>query len=297
MEIPEHMDKTAGGSALKGVLFVMSAVFLFAAGDTLTKYLVERYPIAFVQTGRYLVNVVLLMLFMMPRHGFGLWQAQRRSWVVTRGIILALASLTMGLALQRMPVGETVAIIYLAPILVMLLSGPLLQEKVHPAAWFGAVLAFGGVILVMRPGGGLDTWGVIFALMNAALSTAYHLMTRVLARTESTMSMLFHVAVAGLVIFCVMAVQSLPATMPPLSDLALIGALGVVATAGHFLFTMAYRQAPPALLAPVNYMHLVWAGLLGWLAFDHVPAPLSLLGMAMVLAAGVAVAIRAGRTR
>lgn len=290
------MDKTAGGSALKGVLFVMSAVFLFATGDTLTKYLVERYPISVVQTGRYLVNLALLMVIMMPRHGIALWHAQRKGWVVTRGIILALASLTMGLALQRMPVGETVAIIYLGPILVMLLSGPILQEKVHPAAWFGVVLAFGGVLLVMRPGGGLDTWGVIFALLNAALTTAYHLMTRVLARTESTMSMLFHVAIAGLVIFCVMAVPSFPTRLPPLPDLGLIAALGVVATAGHFLFTMAYRQAPPALLAPVNYMHLVWAGLLGWLTFGHLPDPLSLLGMGMVLAAGVAVAVRAGRS-
>lgn len=291
------MDKTAGGSALKGVLFVMAAVFLFAAGDTLNKHLVERYPVPFVQAGRYIVNLVLLLVIMMPRHGAGLWRTRRTGWVVMRGLVLAVASTTMSLALQLMPVGETVAIIYLAPILVMLLSGPLLREKVHPAAWFGAVLAFGGVILVLRPGGGLDPLGVAFALMNAALSTAYHLMTRVLARTESTMSMLFHVALVGTVMFSVIAVGTLPSELPPLPDLALIGALGVTATLGHFLFTIAYRQAPPALLAPVNYMHLVWAGGLGWLVFGHLPDPISLLGMAMVLAAGVAVALRAGRAR
>lgn len=129
------MDKTAGGSALKGVLFVMTAVFLFAVADTMNKYLVERYPIGFVQAGRYLVNVALLLLIMAPRHGADLWRTQRTAWVVARGIVLALATLTMSMALQLMPVGETVAIIYLAPILVMLLSGPLLHEKVHPAAW------------------------------------------------------------------------------------------------------------------------------------------------------------------
>lgn len=290
------MDKTTGGSALKGVVFVMAAVFLFAAGDTLNKYLVERHPVAFVQAGRYLVNLGLLMVLMMPRHGVTLWKTERTGWVVLRGVVLAVASLTMALALQRMPVGETVAIIYLAPILVMLLSGPLLKERVHPAAWFGAVLAFGGVILVMRPGGGLDTLGVIFALMNAALSTAYHLMTRVLARTETTMSMLFQVALVGAVMFSVMAVPNWPTELPPLRDLAMIGALGAVATAAHLMFTIAYRQAPPALLAPVNYMHLVWAGLLGWLVFDHMPETPSLIGMAMVLAAGVAVAVRAGRS-
>ncbi|MDP2080004.1 MAG: DMT family transporter [Pseudotabrizicola sp.] len=289
------MDKTAGGSPLKGVAFVMAAVFLFAAGDTLNKHLVGLYPVPFVQAGRYLVNLVLLLVLMAPRHGAALWRTQRTGWVLMRGLVLAVASLTMSLALQLMPVGETVAIIYLAPMLVMLLSGPLLHEKVHPVAWFGAVLAFGGVILVMRPGGGLDAWGVVFALMNAGLSTAYHLMTRVLARTESTMSMLFHVALVGTVIFGVTALQSLPPAMPPLPDLALIGAMGVLATIGHFLFTIAYRQAPPALLAPVNYMHLVWAGVLGWAVFDHIPDALSLTGMAMVLVAGIIVALRAGR--
>ncbi|NEX47676.1 DMT family transporter [Pseudotabrizicola algicola] len=289
------MDKTAGGSALKGVLFVTTAVFLFAVADAMNKYLVERHPISLVQAGRYLVNVLLLLVIMLPRHGTGLWRTQRTGWVVMRGIILALATLTMSLALQRMPVGETVAIIYLAPIMVMLLSGPLLHEKVHPAAWFGALLAFGGVILVMRPGGGLDTWGVVFALLNAALGTAYHLMTRVLARTETTMSMLFHVALVGTVAFGATAVAALPSVLPTTTDLALIAAMGVIATAGHFLFTIAYREGPPALLAPVNYLHLVWAGLLGWLAFDHIPDTLSILGMALVLVAGVAVAVRAGR--
>ncbi|WP_198431688.1 DMT family transporter [Pseudorhodobacter sp. MZDSW-24AT] len=289
------MDKTTGGSALKGVLFVMLAVFLFAVADAMNKYLVERYPIGFVQAGRYLVNVALLVVLMAPRHGAALWRTQRTVWVVGRGIILALATLTMSLALQVMPVGETVAIIYLAPILVMLLSGPLLHEKVHPAAWFGALLAFGGVILVMRPGAGLDAWGVAFALMNAVLGTAYHLMTRVLARTESTMSMLFHVAVVGAVTFSLLALPDLPTVLPPARDLALIVGMGVIATVGHFLFTIAYREGPPSLLAPVNYLHLVWAGLLGWIVFSHVPDGLSMLGMAMVLVAGIAVAVRAGR--
>jgi drug/metabolite transporter (DMT)-like permease len=288
------MDKTDGGSALKGVLFVLAAVFLFAAGDAMSKHLVGVYAVPFVLAVRYILNALLLLAVMGPRHGSGLWQTNRTSWVVMRGVVLAVASMTMGLALQRMPIGETVAIIYLAPMVVMLLSGPLLGEKVHPVAWFGAVLAFGGVLLVLRPGAGLDPLGVFYALLNAALSTAYHMMTRVLARTESTMSMLFHVSLVGSVVFGLLAIGHLPQTMPPVADLSLLVGLGVLATLGHFMFTIAYREAPPALLAPVNYMHIVWAGLLGWLVFDHIPEWPSLTGMAMVLAAGVVVAIRAG---
>lgn len=288
-------DKTAGGNALKGVLFVLLSSFLFAVSDVLNKTLVTTYSVSFVLAGRYLVNLGLMVTIMGPRHGSQLWKTQRTVWVVMRGVILAASSLTMGFALQRMPVAETVAIIYLTPFMVMLLSGPLLHEKVHPAAWFGAVLAFSGVMLVLRPGGGLDPVGVTFALANAGLSTAYQLVTRVLARTESTMSMLFHVALVGSVVFCVLATQTLPDTLPSVTEFAMIGALGVLSTGGHFLFTIACREASPALLSPVNYTHLVWVSLLAWAVFGHIPQPLTLLGMAIVLLAGVGLAIGASR--
>ena len=76
-------------------------------------------------------------------------------------------------------------------------------------------------------------------------------------------------------------------------DLALMVVLGVLATVGHFLFTAAYREAAASLLAPVNYLHLVWAAALGAAVFGHVPDAITLVGMAMVAGAGAAVALRA----
>lgn len=281
--------------ALKGVLLVAGATLLFALADILGKYLMTRHPVAVVQAGRYLVNGLLLVALLYPRQGKALWKTRRGGLVTARAVFLAAASLTMGFALQRMPVGEAVAIVYLAPFLVMVLAGPLLRESVPPAAWVGAGLAFLGVLLVVRPGTGLDPVGVAFAVTNAVLSTGYHLLTRVLARTESMMAMLFHVALTGFAIFAVLAVPALPGFAPDPVDLVLIGALGVLATLGHFLFTAAYREAPASLLAPVNYLHLVWVTLLGWGVFAHIPDAVSLCGMALVVVAGAGVALRAGR--
>ncbi|MBC2834204.1 DMT family transporter [Paragemmobacter straminiformis] len=282
--------------ALKGVALVAGATLLFAVADVLGKYLMTRHPVPVVQAGRYLVNTLLLLAAFYPRHGKLLWRTGRPAMVTGRAVFLAASSLTMGFALQRMPVGETVAVIYLAPFLVMVLAGPLLGETVSPAAWVGAGMAFLGVLLVVRPGTGLDPVGVVFALTNAALSTGYHLMTRVLIRSESTMAMLFHVALTGFAIFAVLALPALSGFAPSLTDLLLIGALGLLATVGHFLFTAAYREAPASLLAPVNYLHLVWATLLGWGVFAHMPDAISLCGMALVVVAGGAVALRASRT-
>lgn len=279
---------------LKGVLLVVAATLIFAAADVLGKHLMMRHPVAVVQAGRYLVNLVLLLALLGPSMGKRLWQTNRQGMVTLRGLALAAASLTMGLALQRMPVGETVAIVYLAPFLVMLLAVPLLGERVTTVGWIGATVAFAGVLLVVRPGTGLAPLGVTFALINAVFSTGYHLLTRVLSRSETTLALLFHVALTGFAVFVLLALPSLPSFAPTAADIGLIVVLGGLATLGHFLFTAAYREAPASMLAPINYLHLVWAALLGWGIFAHVPDGISLLGMALVVLAGAAVALRAG---
>ena len=288
--MPEPAAGTVG-QLFVGILFVVLATLAFALADTLTKHLATLYPVPVILAVRYLVNMGFLALLMWPRLSAGLWQSQRTWLVLLRGLCLAAASLTMGWALRVMPVGETVAIVYLAPFAVMLLAVPLLGERVSTVGWAGAAFGFVGVLLIARPGGSLDPTGVFFAVVNAGLATAYHLLTRLLSRTETTISMLFHTAWVGALIFCVLAIPSLDGFAPVLSDAGLMTLLGALTTVGHFLFTAAYREAPASLLAPVNYLHLVWAGGLGWLVFAHVPDQWSLLGMAMVTAAGVAVAL------
>ena len=286
------------GNPMKGVLLVSAAVFLFALADVLTKQLATAYGVFLVVAVRYLVNVGLLGAVLGPSQGAALWRTHRTLLVVLRGLCLAGGSLSMGLALRVMPVGETVAIVYLAPIVVMILAWLLLGETVSLAGWLGAVVGFAGVLLIVRPGTGLDPVGVVLCLINAGLAAAYTLLTRILAKTETMTAMLFHTAVAGMVVFWVLLPFQGALANPTWVDLGLMGLLGVLATGGHFLFTAAYREAPASLLAPVNYLHLVWAGILGWLVFGHMPNGLTLVGMGLVLAAGVAVVMRThiGRT-
>ena len=285
------------GNPMKGILLVTLAVMAFALADVATKHLTMLYTVTLVIALRYLVNLFLLGALLGPRHGRGLITTRRTGLVFLRALCLAAASLTMAIALSYMPVGETVAIIYLAPFLVVLLSGPLLGEKVPFAGWIGAAAGFAGVLLIVRPGSGLDPVGVGFALVNAGFSAGYHLLSRVLARTESTIAMLFHAALIGTVIFGAMLFWTGLGPLPTGWDIPILLALGALATLGHFLLTAAYREAPASLLAPVNYMHLVWAALLGALVFGHFPDGLTIFGMVIVAAAGVAVALRAHLAR
>jgi drug/metabolite transporter (DMT)-like permease len=279
------------GRPLLGVLLVVLATFVFATADTLTKHLAELYPASIVVAVRYVVNVVLLALFLGPRLGPGLWRVNRLWLVLARGLCLAVASFTMAMALRVLPVGEAVAIVFLAPFMVLLLAGPVLREKVSLVGWVAAGLGFAGVLLIARPGGNLDPVGVTLALVNACLSTAYYLLTRMLSRTETTAAMLFHTAWLGAAIFCVVSVPDLPPSLPPLADIGLLLLLGALMTLGHFLFTAAYREAPAPQLAPIGYLHLLWAGGLGWVVFGHVPDGWAIAGMVLVAGAGAAVSL------
>lgn len=138
---------------LKGILLVVLATLAFASADVLTKRLTADHPIPVVIAVRYLVNLGLLGLFLYPRIGAQLWRVQNPGLVFQRGFCLALASLTMGLALRLMPVGEIVAIVYLSPFAVMVLAIPLLGGLGRGDLWL-----YAGCNQPVRHGAGLGLW-------------------------------------------------------------------------------------------------------------------------------------------
>jgi Predicted permease, DMT superfamily len=280
---------------LRGLVLILGASLLFAYNDTTNKLLITEYNVPMVAAIRYIGHCLLMLAIVAPIHGRAMVQTQRTGLVIVRAISLTLGSLLVSLALQRMPVAETVAIVYLTPVLVVLLSGPLLGERVGSIAWIAAILGFAGVLLIARPGGGLDPWGVIFVMGNVVVSVAYNLLSRVLARTERTMAMLFYVALVGAIGFGIFLPWTMHGVAPTPLQIVLFAGLGVSAWLGHYLFTLSYRYAPAALIAPMTYMHLVFAGVLGWLVFGDVPDALAFGGMALVIAAGVVSAIRPRR--
>jgi drug/metabolite transporter (DMT)-like permease len=283
------------GNPLKGVALVIAATLLFAVGDTLGKHLAMLYAAPLILAARYVINLILVLVTMWPRHRSAVWRVRRGGLVLVRGLCLALATVTMLLALRVMPVAETVAIIYITPVLLMIASGPVLGERVSALGWVCASLGFAGVLMIARPGGGLDPWGVALCLLNALLGTGYHLLTRILTRTETTMALLFHTAAVGSVLSVgLMLFLGVPA-WPVAGDALMILGYAGCATVGHLLFTSAYREAPASTLAPVNYMHIAFATILGWLVFRQLPDAPGFAGMGLIAAAGLLSAWRASR--
>ena len=274
---------------------VIGTVFLFASGDILIKYLTTRYPVELIMAIRSVVGLLLILAFFWPRMGRTLWQIKRPRLVLCRGLVLVLGSLLIGHALRLMPVGETISILYSFPILVMILTIPLMGEQVSAINWGFAVLGFTGVWMVARPGGGLDALGVTFALMTAILTAIFHLMTRVLSKTETSHSFLFYTILISVPCSFLLALFTWEGHFPNVMDLGLMGVLGLIGIAAHYLLTVAYKYAPASLVAPANWVHVVWAALLSWLFFDYLPDQWTVLGMVVIVAAGLGIAIKTHR--
>ena len=277
---------------LLGILLVVGATSLFALNDAANKFLVAEYDVPAVAAIRYIVHCLLMLAVLGPSQGRRMVTTTRTGLVLVRSLCLVVSSLFFGLALQHMPVAETTAIVYLSPVLVVLCARPLLGETIGLWGWTSTVLGFAGVLLIVRPGGGLDPVGIAFALGNVGFTVAYYLLSRVLARSERTLALLFYSALVGAICFGITLPWFWFGQVPSPLELGLFLSLGVTAGLGHYLFTAAYRYAEASLLAPMTYMHLLWAGLLGWLAFGHVPAGLTMLGMGIIAAAGVLIALR-----
>jgi drug/metabolite transporter (DMT)-like permease len=278
-------------NTLRGIMLVLLAALLFASMDTASKYLMTKFNVPLVAAVRYGLNLVFLVILMAPRHGRTLWKTQRTGLVAMRGASLAIATFFAGLALQRMPVGEAVSIFYLQTFGVLLASGYFLNERVSLVGWIAATAGFAGVLLIARPGGALPPLGLLFALICAGVSVIYVFLSRKLATTESTMAMLFHVAIAGIILFGLMLAFNWQTFSFSSLDIALLVFIGAASLAAHFLFTAAYRFAPASVLSPFSYFHIALAVLMGWLVYAHVPDGWAVLGMAMIAGSGAAIAI------
>ncbi len=277
---------------VRGALLCIAALALFACMDPTTKYLTQTHEVPLIIGVRYLLNLLLMAAFLGPTHGRTMIRTQRTGLVWVRAFCLAVASLLIGFALERMPVAEMTAITFLSPILLVAVAGRVLGERVGWIGWAATLGGFVGVMLIVRPGSDIVTSGAVFVLAAVVLNLGYQLLSRVLAASENTFALLFYTALAGSILYGLALPWFLEDRAPSLLEAALFTSLGVFGGVGHFMFTAAFRYAPASLIAPLNYIQLLWAGLLGWLVFGHVPEAMSLLGMAIVAGCGVLVALK-----
>ncbi len=269
-------------SKTRGIVLVLIATCLFAIHDGTSKYLISFFAIPVLIWARYLVNVLIVLVAAGPRMGRELIVTRRPSLMILRAMMLVGVSIFFQNALKKMPLAEATALAFMTPLIVALLAGPILGEKVRLKAWLATIAGFFGVLLIARPGGAMSATGVVYALSSALCFATYQVLTRKLSSTEPAMRLLFYTALLGTLSMSVIVPAYWSAEMPSLKHALMITSLGFSATIGHFLLIRAFHITLASTLAPLLYSQLVWAMLLGIILFGHLPDLLTLAGMLII---------------
>ncbi len=273
---------------LRGIALVVVATFLFASHDALSKFLGGIYPIIMVVWVRYLVHTLLMAGIFLPKAGLAVLRTRRPLLQTLRALSLLSTSLLFTAGLQYLPLAEATSVNFLAPVLVTALSVPLLKERVTPGQWLAVVMGFGGVLVVVHPGGAMFTPAILFPFGSALGFCFYQLLTRKLAAHDSPTTSNFYAGLCNTLIMTALVPFFWQAPQWPHVPLML--ALGGCGMTAHLLLTQAFRHAAPALLAPFSYCQIVFAGLLGLVVFGQVPDGTSLVGIAVICLSGLGAA-------
>ena len=272
--------------ALRGIGLMVLAVSTFTCLDTTSKYLAQHYPVAGIVFVRYIVQMLPMVIVLAPRMGMTLLRTANLRLQVVRGVILTVSSLAFLTALSHMPLAEAASIAFMTPIIIAVLAGPVLNEKVAARTWIALAGGFTGVVLIVRPGGGFFTWAALLPLASAFFMAFYQMFTSRLAGRDAPLTTLFYPAVIGTALVPLIFPRELvlPATLFHAGLFILIGVLGGL---GHFLLIQAHHYAPASILSPFMYAQLVTALFLGWLVFGQLPDAIAFVGMATIAASGL----------
>ena len=272
-------------------------MFMLPGIDAIAKFLSDSVPAGQVSWARFAFQTVVMLPFVI--RGYGL-RVPRHFWLqALRGCAIAATTLIFFAALRYLPLADAIAIFFVEPLLLTLCSAFFLGEKV---GWrrMGAVL-FGllGAMIVVRPSFAIFGFAALLPLAAAMSFALYLLLTRWLSQREGSAHMQFYAGVFGCVVMSIamlvgdaLHVSVIDPVTPTLAQWALLAALGAIATFGHWLVVVAFKYAPASVLAPMQYLEILGATLLGWWLFDDFPDPIAWLGIAVIIASGLYVAHR-----
>ncbi len=278
-----------------GIASMLVGMAGMAAMDAAATWLGAGYPIAELVFFRNLFAIVPISFIVWRGGGLASLKVGWRLGHVFRTVCGLGAAFAFFTGLRYMPLAEAISIAFAAPLFVTALSVPLLGEHVGPRRWGAVVAGFLGVLVMTRPGADAFRIEALLILAAALCHALAMLVTRRLARSDTTPSIMFYSTSGALV------VSTLALTFgwrnPVGADLIIFAAMGLVGGGGMYFVTQAYRYAPAAVIASFDYTALIWGMLLGWLIWHELPGANVWLGAAIVVASGLYIIHRESRVR
>jgi len=273
-------------------LLIVASCAVFGTLDGVGKYLAADYHIVQIIWARYATFLPAALLLLGRARWREAWRAGRPEFQCFRALLPPLAGGAIVLGAARMPLADVTAIQFVAPLLLVGLSIPLLGERVEWWKWAAAGVGFAGVLVIARPGAGGIGWAMLLPLVTALLSALHQIATRWLGAVDPRISLLY-TAVVG---FAVTTVAAPFFWIPPTpAGWALFALSGLMYGLAHFCMILGFSRAPASALAPVTYVQIVAASLFGFLVFGDVPDRATVVGALLIVGAGLYVLVRQTR--
>ena len=281
-------------SNVKGAFYALGAMGIYATHDVVVKYLGEAgfgaFQIIFFAA---LLSFPLVTIILMrdteadnliPRHPY--WMALRMACMVNTGVCAFYAFTVLELA-------QTYAILFASPLLITILAIPLLGEKVGIHRWLAVIVGLIGVIIVLRPGSSELSLGHFAAMFAAVTNAVVAIISRKIGAEERSVVMLMYPMLGN---FAAMAI-AMPFVYQPM-EIEHLGMTGIIALFGlvaSFLFIQAYRSGEAAIVAPMQYIQIIWATVYGYfLSGEKLDAP-TVIGASIIIASGIYIVLRETR--
>ena len=284
---------------LLGIALMLGFCIVAPMGDAVAKLLSASVPVGQVLLIRFAIQVaVLLPLVWLSGRA---WRMRGRVlWLTAlRTVLHVLGIAAMFAALRFLPLADAVAIVFVMPFMMLVLGKLALRETIGPARFWGCVVGFLGTLLVIQPSFVAVGWPALLPVFVAANFSVFMLVTRQIAKETDPIGLQVvsgAMAVAMLTPLILLAdlweIGALSLLRPDALQWGLLIGIGLLGTLGHLLMTWSLRFAPSATLAPMQYLEIPFATLLGLLVFGELPNATALLGIALTVAAGLFIILR-----
>ena len=300
---------------LIGITSAITASMLFSINDTTIKFLSGDYALHQVVLIRSALALCLTCLVLIPLSGgFGQLRTRRLGVHALRGFLVVMANMLFFMGLAALPIAETTAIFFIAPLLITGFSVIFLGEHVGPRRWAAVLMGLVGVLVIIRPGAASFQPAALLPLASAVGYAGLHILTRKLGSTDSPVSMAFYIQVIFILVSGAFGLAlgsggfangSSPSlefltrawgSLNP-GDAVYFVILGLASGLGGWMISRAYTLCEAGLAAPFEYIAMVLAVALGWFVFGEWPDSWTWVGIGLILGSGLFVALRETRTR
>ena len=270
-----------------GILLMIITTIVFASQDGLSKYLATEYNVYMVVMIRYWFFAAFVISVSSQKTGGIKRVAKTKSPIlqIFRSLILVAEMCITILAFTLLGLAETHAIFASYPLIIAMLSGPILGEYVGWRRWLAISVGFIGILIILNPGNGIFSPYALVPLAGAILFALYGLLTRYVGQYDNSSTSFFWTGVVGSIAMTVVGLNFWdPVSKSDWSIMLLLSASGVV---GHYLLIKCYEVAEASAVQPFAYLQLIWASMIGIIIFGEQITTNVFIGACIIVGAGL----------